>query len=1027
MPAALTLVPAFGVACVSLSIRVFSYVNWKPDAHDHPGHDTNWDLTSKGLVFNWNDKTIDRLMQFYSEAMKSLRKATSALQSRQPHNHDPTDCQTAKLAPHEEHGRSLQRSERVKATATVKLLSVTLMRDGRAVVRMEMTGASCMYEGATQGSKTSGKLGNFVVVDLSGEEGQSRFREKLGLRDTSQSVVTFTSHRYAAGSEGYPGYDSMLEVEMSSTRLVYMRGFMEDLRQYMSEEPLISSIMGMTASAVAESAKKAAGHHRRGQGLMKVRCRLVNPLVVLPVDEGREEALVADLGEILLENRFEGGGDGGRSEHFAVQVKAMNLQEAGGSYLMENVDISFDGRRSLETAVGFAGTALEVDASMSDLVTSVSDRQVALLRMLASVLGSPAASEKASVGGGPRASALSTSPAAVGAVSYRANFQGAVLTLVQDANDAGGAPCALAVCRVSHVEAAYSAARGRTEFAFAVASIGVEDSTVPEGHTGKSLLSSITTEDSTKALARASCVWVSPDEAEHLGYDTGLELDFQGLELSWNDTTIASLVRFYYDIQHAIEAGSDSHVYATRPSGSPALLDVSTTENQDQSPSTLSANADASNETVSTSQVDRRVNINVQASIQSLGATLMRDGRAVVRMEMTGASCMYEGATQGSKTSGKLGNFVVVDLSGEEGQSRFREKLGLRDTSQSVVTFTSHRYAAGSEGYPGYDSMLEVEMSSTRLVYMRGFMEDLRQYMSEEPLISSIMGMTASAVAESAKKAAGHHRRGQGLMKVRCRLVNPLVVLPVDEGREEALVADLGEILLENRFEGGGDGGRSEHFAVQVKAMNLQEAGGSYLMEKVDLSLDGARMLESAGVSKLHAHLDVSDLKFGCSSHQLELVSQIWGQVVTPGRLDAGESHLSPAAIDEEGDGDDFVEASEVEPWLDRREWRLGIACTSFVASLKSSGSTSQSSEIARLHITGVTFGGALMVGRTEASLTIAAAEVFDSASHNAERLLLSSATPFSSSSLESEHPTSHLATIRYTSPSNVLNRCPLR
>ena len=516
--------------------------------------------------------------------------------------------------------------------------------------------------------------------------------------------------------------------------------------------------------------------------------------------------------------------------------------------------------------------------------------------------------------------------------------------------------------------------------------------------------------------------WVHPNMALHPGHDLDWDLDFARLDVQWRADAVQRLAGFYSEAfaERAPREAEGMFVEAPEEHGDSTFV-------KGQQLLEAEAGLHAVRREAEEMAAKARERTKVTSSFQSLGATLMRDGRAVVRMEMTGASCMYEGATQGSKTSGKLGNFVVVDLSGEEGQSRFREKLGLRDTSQSVVTFTSHRYAAGSEGYPGYDSMLEVEMSSTRLVYMRGFMEDLRQYMSEEPLISSIMGMTASAVAESAKKAAGHHRRGQGLMKVRCRLVNPLVVLPVDEGREEALVADLGEILLENRFEGGGDGGRSEHFAVQVKAMNLQEAGGSYLMEKVDLSLDGARMLESAGVSKLHAHLDVSDLKFGCSSHQLELVSQIWGQVVTPGRLDAGESHLSPAAIDEEGDGDDFVEASEVEPWLDRREWRLGIACTSFVASLKSSGSTSQSSEIARLHITGVTFGGALMVGRTEASLTIAAAEVFDSASHNAERLLLSSATPFSSSSLESEHPTSHLATIRYTSPSNVLNRCPLR
>ena len=51
-----------------------------------------------------------------------------------------------------------------------------------------------------------------------------------------------------------------------------------------SEEPLIRSIMGKTASAVAESARKAAGYHRRGKGLTRVHVKLVNPQVKTSLD-----------------------------------------------------------------------------------------------------------------------------------------------------------------------------------------------------------------------------------------------------------------------------------------------------------------------------------------------------------------------------------------------------------------------------------------------------------------------------------------------------------------------------------------------------------------------------------------------------------------------------------------------------------------------------------------------------------------------------------------------------------------------
>jgi len=129
---------------------------------------------------------------------------------------------------------------------------------------------------------------------------------------------------------------------MSSTRLVYTRDFVEDIRAYMEEEPLMSGIMGKTATAVAESAKKAVGNRRQGKGLTKVDLRLVNPLVVLPVDEVGDEHLVVDLGEITLKNAFETL-ETVRHEHFIVAVKALNLQAGGGSHLMENVDIDLKG------------------------------------------------------------------------------------------------------------------------------------------------------------------------------------------------------------------------------------------------------------------------------------------------------------------------------------------------------------------------------------------------------------------------------------------------------------------------------------------------------------------------------------------------------------------------------------------------------------------------------------------------------------------------------------------------------------
>jgi hypothetical protein len=165
-----------------------------------------------------------------------------------------------------------------RISASFELLSAVLMRDGVPLTRMAVTAARCTYESECTG-KLSGKLGDFVVEDM--RRADLHFPEKLGLRDKSRSVMEFEFQTFDTGGADFPGHEYFLSLEMSSTRLVYVKDFIEDLRRYMAEEPLIRGIMGKTATAVAESAKKAAGHHRRGQGLTKVSLKLVNPQVIV--------------------------------------------------------------------------------------------------------------------------------------------------------------------------------------------------------------------------------------------------------------------------------------------------------------------------------------------------------------------------------------------------------------------------------------------------------------------------------------------------------------------------------------------------------------------------------------------------------------------------------------------------------------------------------------------------------------------------------------------------------------------------
>jgi hypothetical protein len=811
-----------------------------PDAAEHPGFDTWWDFDFRTLAVHWDDEAITVLVQYYTEIEK-LRLA----------HHEVFVSEDARV----EVSNSVERDMEIvdsgtapigkravkHVSASIEMLSATLMRAGLPVVRLAMTAARCKYEQGRNGSKTSGKLGDFVVEDM--RRADLHFQEKLGLRDKSRSVMEFEFQTFDTMGADFPGHEYFLSLEMSSTRLVYVKDFIEDLRAYIEQEPLIRGIMGKTATAVAESAKKAAGHHI-GKGLTKVSLKLVNPLVVLPVDEAGDEHLAADLGEITLTNSFEIR-DGKREESFEIGIKAMNLQEGSGGYLMENVDIGLTGKRGIENGrFGNFVTELRV----SDLNVAFSDRQCLFAERIFLAVSAPSAPVRsASV---PSAHAL-TAPEApsdgegtvpeaghrpvssddvndrsVNGMSFVCTFQlhGAQVRALLSGQH-GEADRDVAACCVSDVQAKFAQSRHGSEMTLNVRALEVIDSS-NEADKHYKFLSSKPDAGGSEHLVAIKRIAVSTDAPDHPAYDTWWDFDFRILAINWNDTTVGLLVDYYRNVQQ-MRDGLDSRA---------GLVEH---ENEVECRRSAPGSGGAMQGTDSVAEMGQKALANryvmhVTASIEMLSATLMRAGLPVVRLAMTAARCKYEQGRKGSKTSGMLGDFVVEDM--RRADLHFPEKLGLRDKSRSVMEFEFQTFDTGGADFPGHEYFLSLEMSSTRLVYVKDFIEDLRRYMAEEPLMSGIMGKTATAVAESAKKAVGQRRQGKGLTKLELKLVNPLVVVPVDEAGDEHLVMDLGEIVLKNRFETAGNL-REEHFDVEIKAMNLQEGGGSRLMENVDIGI----------------------------------------------------------------------------------------------------------------------------------------------------------------------------------------------
>ena len=910
------------IKCISVS----------PEAAHHPDYDTWWDFVFCTLAVNWNDKAVTALMDYYRD-VENLRTGLMSEDQMLVHDTFVEASESVETEIERSDVEEMKASKRqvMHVTASIEMLSATLMREGLPLVRLAMTAAKCKHEQGIHGCRTSGKLGNFAVEDL--RRDGLHFREKLGLRDKSRSVIEFEFQTYDTSAKDFPGYEYFFSLEMSSTRLVYVKDFVEDLRMYIEDEPLIRGIMGKTASAVAESAKKAADHHL-GKGLSIIELKLTNPLLVLPVDEAGEEHLAADLGEITLKNSFETH-EGTRTERFEVCIKAMNLQEGAGRYLMENVDIALTGKRSVQKQ-GFGNLIMEL--RVSDLNVAFSDRQCLFAERIFRAVSSQPTSSVRTVDT-PAADTITVDEAGkvdprIGQVEsgtrhsdecvhnssntsgqelrFVCTFQlhGAQVRAILSGQD-GEADTDVAACRVSGVQAKFSQSKYTSEMRLNVTALEVIDLSTFADQRYK-FLSSKSGATSSEHLVAIKRVTVSPHAPNHPGYDTWWDFDFRTLNVNWNDSTIRLLMHYFRNVQQ-LRAGLDRRAGCV--DANEKLEDERRAAESEVQVQEIDSTPDGNSATKATGYI-----MHVTASIEMLSATLMRGGLPLVRLAMTAAKCKHEQSTTGSKTSGKLGNFVVDDL--RRADLHFVEKLGLRDKSRSVIEFEFQTYDTSAKDFPGYEYFFSLEMSSTRLVYVKDFIEDLRIYMSEEPLMSGIMGKTASAVAESAKKAVGNRRQGRGLTKVELKVVNPLVMLPVDESGEEHLVVDLGEITLKNRFEIDGLL-REEHFDVEIKAMNLQEGGGSQLMENVDMCLKGlsrsalqppasphAQASAASGTLGFEVDVDFSEMCANLSPAHLVLMNSLWScNFVAPCSANVQEAssqtdmHVNSATDGERGNG----------------------------------------------------------------------------------------------------------------------------
>lgn len=177
-------------------------------------------------------------------------------------------------------------------------------------------------------------------------------------------------------------------------------------------------------------------------------------------------------------------------------------------------------------------------------------------------------------------------------------------------------------------------------------------------------------------------------------------------------------------------------------------------------------------------------------------------------------------------------------------------------------------------------------------------------------------------------------------------------------------------------------------------------------MERVHVTITGERTLSSAAKpAQLALKAQVTDVGISLSAPQLKMCGQVWKGLTTAHKqVDAHESSMADYDTDA-GDDDNFVDASDVEPWLMRSTLNIVLECSSMNLTLKRCGPKGIS-DVAFLNIAEVVSEYTTSMRGIESNLAIRSISMLEPGFTSSDKMCFLSST--------SSSPNEHLVKVKY-------------
>jgi hypothetical protein len=279
------------------------------------------------------------------------------------------------------------------------------------------------------------------------------------------------------------------------------------------------------------------------------------------------------------------------------------------------------------------------------------------------------------------------------------------------------------------------------------------------------------------------------------GVDHEIKTKLSNVSFSFNRETVLYILNTVETITSGISKGkkeAPSHsVDFVKSDSENRRLSVSSSRRQ--STVFAASPAEVVPATVAHASLDHTTNLLLKVELGSVTAQLCREQDVLAVLEARSSDAVIDVRCNGTLSiSGSFGWFQLRSPSA----SKWVKVAYVNRSATGTAAFGMETFSPQVEGYPGYDTKVQLQMSTIKVVYRAAFVEEVVSYFHEMEKMHSFLFTAAGSAVESGSQSTSK-------VALDVTVNNPFIKVPRASGSDEYLKLNLGKTTVISSFEGG--------------------------------------------------------------------------------------------------------------------------------------------------------------------------------------------------------------------------------